>query len=114
MVRITDSDGSTSDDLVDRVLFDVDRNPSTSWTSTINGVKYYDRASFSAQFRIRCNTNYYTSSCSVYCKPTDTNSGGHYDCGSAGQKVCKNGWSDPGGNCLTGKYKFGCCWYKAL
>ena len=103
MVRITDSDGSTSDDLVDRITFDVNRNPTTSWSGLTNGVSYYDRATFSARFRIRCKANFYTKSCSVYCKPRDDNNG-HYDCSSTGQKVCKTGWSDPSDSCLTRKY----------
>lgn len=102
MVRITDSDSGSSDDLVDRVIFNRNLSPSSTWSSTITGDSYYSRATFSAQFRVQCNANYYTSSCSVYCKPRDDDQG-HYDCNSSGQRVCKTGWTDPGSYCLTRK-----------
>ena len=99
MIRIKDSD-TDADDLVDRIVYNMNLSPSSEWTGTITGDAHYNEVTFKAQFRVTCQSNYYTSSCSVYCKKRDNNAG-HYDCGSSGQKICKSGWSNPSTSCIT-------------
>ena len=36
----------------------------------------------------------------MYCVATDSESG-HYTCGSSGEKVCLEGWTNPTQHCLT-------------
>ena len=36
----------------------------------------------------------------MYCEATDSESG-HYTCGSSGEKVCLEGWTNPTQHCLT-------------
>ena len=36
----------------------------------------------------------------MYCRATDSESG-HYTCGSSGEKVCLEGWTNPTQHCLT-------------
>ena len=102
MIRIKDRD-SDADDLVDRIIYNMNLSPSSEWTSKITGDAHYNEVTFKAQFRVTCQSNHYTSSCSVYCKKRDDNAG-HYDCGSSGQKICKSGWSNPSTSCITRKY----------
>lgn len=59
----------------------------------------------SLSLELQCAANFYGPSCDNYCVPQD-NSGGHYSCGSGGEKICLSGWSDPSGDCLTGKCNY--------
>ncbi|XP_043930137.1 delta-like protein 4 isoform X3 [Protopterus annectens] len=45
-------------------------------------------------YRVICSDNYYTSSCSMLCKPRDDHFG-HYTCSSNGSRVCLPGWKGP-------------------
>ena len=48
--------------------------------------------SLSYATRIECARNYYQSDCSVYCIPTDDNTG-HYTCDTNGNKICLPGFT---------------------
>ena len=43
--------------------------------------------------RIECATNYYQSDCSVYCIPTNNNTG-HHNCDNNSNKVCLPGFTN--------------------
>ena len=57
--------------------------------------------SLSYATRIKCATNYYQSDCSVYCIPTNDNTG-HYTCDTNGNKICLPGYTNTSNNCLDG------------
>ena len=56
--------------------------------------------SLSYATRIECDTNYYQSDCSLYCTPTNDNTG-HYTCDTNGNKICLPGYTNTSNNCLT-------------
>ena len=56
--------------------------------------------SLSYATRIECATNYYQSDCSVYCIPTNDNTG-HYTCDTNGNKICLPGYGNTSTNCST-------------
>ena len=57
--------------------------------------------SLSYATRIECATNYYQSDCSVYCIPTNDNTG-HYTCDTNGNKISLPGYTNTSNNCLNG------------
>ena len=58
-------------------------------------------ASINASYQLACtNDNYYGNNCSVYCKPQNDESAGHYSCNeTTGEKICLLGYVDPDSNC---------------
>ena len=72
---------------------------SSSWKTsrhTFSGNHFYE-----IKFRFTCNSYYYGSLCTVYCKARNDGNG-HYTCSSSGSKICISGWT--GTNCKYGKY----------
>ena len=61
--------------------------------------------SLSYATRIECARNYYQSNCSVYCIPTNDNTG-HYTCDTNGNKICLPGYTNTNNNCLNGMLYF--------
>lgn len=55
------------------------------------------------QYKALCQENYYGTACDILCQPADSDTLGHYTCGSNGNKICNDGWSDPPKNCLVRK-----------
>ena len=100
-IEVEDYDSFNSDDHVDDIYAAISLTPSSSFTSrtAYNGVHGNSRIELS--FRVQCKTNFYGSNCATYCVARD-DSGGHYSCGSNGEKLCLSGWSDPTRNCITG------------
>ncbi|CAH1777237.1 unnamed protein product [Owenia fusiformis] len=49
------------------------------------------RTELTVQFKVYCDSNYYGSSCSIYCSEHD-DSRGHYTCDQNGNKICMAGW----------------------
>ena len=90
-----------SDSRVDNIYVGRSLSPSSSFTAE----QWYlgDHGSrIRLSFRVQCTANFYGSDCAIFCVAQD-DSGGHYTCGSSGERVCLSGWSDPSGNCLTRK-----------
>ncbi|KAL3842380.1 hypothetical protein ACJMK2_020401 [Sinanodonta woodiana] len=57
------------------------------------------RSRFDMKLKVFCDTNFFGSDCSVYCKPTNDETG-HYTCDPVtGERICKLGWR--GDDCLT-------------
>ena len=55
------------------------------------------------RFRVMCQSNYYSSDCSVYCLARDDSSG-HYTCNPVdGSIVCNSGYEHPETNCVDSK-----------
>lgn len=105
-IRVNDDDHPDSDDLIDRVFavetnFPISENFTPRRTYTGN----YGNVRFDLSYRAICQTNYYGSTCTVFCIGRD-DSTGHYSCNSNGDRVCLPGWSDLPNNCLTGKPVF--------
>ena len=89
------------DDHVDDVYATITQSPSSSFSSrqTYTGVHGNSRIELS--FRIQCTANFYGSNCATHCVPKD-DSGGHYGCGSNGERICLSGWSELARDCTTG------------
>ena len=103
-VRVRDRDSSFSegysDDNVDEFFITRTMSPGSN-----SGQLRFTGATGKAltlRFEVDCNPNYYGSSCTTHCVAQDNN-GGHFTCGSNGQKICIEGWSDPSNQCLTGE-----------
>ncbi|KAK3591884.1 hypothetical protein CHS0354_005090 [Potamilus streckersoni] len=57
------------------------------------------RSRFDMKLKVFCDTNFFGSDCSIYCKPTDDETG-HYTCDPVtGERICKLGWR--GDDCLA-------------
>lgn len=52
------------------------------------------------RIRVKCDENYYTSTCNIQCSPRDDYFG-HYRCGPSGTRVCLDGWM--GHDCTIGE-----------
>ncbi|KAH3858871.1 hypothetical protein DPMN_101513, partial [Dreissena polymorpha] len=62
--------------------------PGDAWhTLTNNG----HTATLIYKIRVVCDTNYFNTTCSKYCRPRDDKLG-HYTCNGNGDKVCMDGW----------------------
>lgn len=103
-VRVRDRDSSFSegysDDNVDE--FSITRTMSPGSNSGELRFTGTTGKTLKLRFEVDCNPNYYGSSCTTHCVAQDNN-GGHFTCGSNGQKICIEGWSDPSNQCLTGE-----------
>lgn len=103
-VKITDDDGVTKDDLVDKMNEVWSYTPARSgslatWhTRHIVGTRAHSaKTSLVLNVRVYCEVNYYTIRCDKYCKATD-GPRQHYTCDpDHGDKVCRAGWG--GNNC---------------
>ena len=101
-VRIVDRDRVTRNDLVDNIDIPIHLNPGQSTPRrTYRGV--YGRSRFELSFELRCLPNFYGENCLTNCIPTD-NEEGHFGCGPRGERLCLDGWKDPGNHCLTRKH----------
>ena len=100
-VKVDDSDPD-SDDLLDRVIVDL-RLPISSSFTAVSQLGFYRVVTMQFRFRAMCQTNYHRSDCSVFCAPQDSDTLGHYTCGSDGGRVCRSGYS--GVDCLTCKLR---------
>lgn len=80
----------------DRTIMSADN----TWSSDITGHSYYGIATFRAQFKVSCATDYYGNDCTKMCVPRD-DSTGHYTCSDAGEIICLDGYTDPSTNCGT-------------
>ena len=69
-------------------------------------VGYHSHSHITFSSSIYCNSNFYGSECTTYCVSTNNNQG-HYTCDSTtGQKICLQGWDNPGNDCLTRTYMY--------
>jgi hypothetical protein len=101
-IQVEDYDPSSSNDLVDDVYATIILTPNSSFTSrrVYDGINRNSRVELS--FRLQCTSNFYGSDCATFCMPRD-DSGGRYDCGPDGERICLSGWSDPSRNCTVCK-----------
>ena len=94
------------DDLIDRVAFNRDMSPTNISSGNLVANGFYNAAQFTVQITVFCQTNYYSNNCSVYCVPQNNSTNGFYTCGTQGEKICRPGYTNPNGNCLTRKQSF--------
>ena len=98
-----DLDHPDSDDLIDRVFAtEINFAISDTFTPRRTYTGIYGNVQMDLSYRVICQTNYYGSLCTVFCSRRD-DSGGHYECNGAGDRVCLAGWTDLQNNCLTRK-----------
>ena len=86
VTRIWDYDPIGSDDLIDRVVINAELNAG-SGSSVIQQPGSYGSAVVSLQYTVSCDSNFYGSTCDVYCRSRDDDTG-HFTCDSFGNKVC--------------------------
>uniref|UniRef100_A0A7N6BXW9 Delta-like protein n=1 Tax=Anabas testudineus TaxID=64144 RepID=A0A7N6BXW9_ANATE len=77
-------------------------NPGDHWTTLLHDGPV---ARINYRIRVRCDENYYGSSCKKLCVPRDDYFG-HYRCEPSGAQVCLDGWMGP--ECRTAICKQGC------
>ena len=104
LIEVEDYDSFNSDDHVDDVYVTISTNPSSPFSSRRAYDGVHGNSRIELNFRVRCASNYYGSNCATYCLRRD-DSGGHYACGSNGERICLSGWSDPSTDCTSRKSK---------
>ncbi|XP_064420850.1 protein jagged-2b isoform X2 [Latimeria chalumnae] len=62
-------------------------------------------AQFEYKIRVKCDENYYGTTCNKFCRPRD-DFFGHFTCDQNGNKACKEGWM--GKDCTQAICKQGC------
>lgn len=77
-------------------------NPGDPWQTIMHDGPV---ARITYRIRVKCDENYYTSTCNIQCSPRDDYFG-HYRCGPLGTRVCLDGWM--GHDCTTAICKQGC------
>lgn len=55
------------------------------------------------QYRVYCEDDYYSQTCTKKCTPRNDRNLGHYFCGTDGEIVCREGWTNVTNYCSTGK-----------
>ena len=102
---VTDEDGASSgDDDIDQVIIRFSITQRTSYTpiETFSGIRTQYPTVTRLKYKLSCDTDYYGSYCTVYCRARD-DSTGHYTCDSvSGDKICITGYS--GAECDIGKF----------
>ena len=89
------------DDHVDDVYVTITRNPNSSFSSRQAYTGVHGNSRIELSFRVQCTANFYGSNCATHCVARD-DSGGHYRCGSNGERICLSGWSELASDCTTG------------
>ena len=87
-----DYDPLNANDHIDDIYVTITRSPGSSYSSRGSYTGIHGNSRIELSFRVQCGTNYYGSNCATYCVARD-DSGGHYTCGTNGQKICRSGWS---------------------
>ena len=98
-VRITDYDWYNGNDHVGNIYVPIRLNPG----EVIRRKTYkggYGR--FELSIQLHCLPNYFDRNCSTFCDLTDDETG-HFRCGPRGERICLDGWGDPGNDCLKRK-----------
>ncbi|XP_017780565.1 PREDICTED: protein jagged-1b isoform X2 [Nicrophorus vespilloides] len=79
-------------------------DPSADWhTLNHRGA----RARLTYRVRVQCDSHYYNTTCTKFCRPRDDQFG-HYRCDANGDKECISGWKGSEANCETAVCKSGC------
>ena len=103
VVVIDDDNGLTDDDPVDTfIVHQTLSSTSPTRKTTFTGQRQTKPTTLDLSFTVQCDPNFYGARCSVYCQDTNSESG-HYTCGSSGERVCLEGWTNPVQHCLTGE-----------
>ena len=102
LIEVEDND-LFFDDHIDDVYVTITLTPSSSFTSRQTYTGIHGNSRIELSFRVQCAANFYGSNCATRCVARD-DSGGHYTCGSNGQRICLSGWSGPASDCTTGIY----------
>ena len=100
LIEVEDHDSLTSNEHVDDIYVTISLTPSSSFTPRRAYTGVHSNSRIELSFRLRCAANFYGSNCATRCVPRD-DSGGHYRCGSNGERVCLSGWSGPSSDCTT-------------
>ena len=100
-MRVTDQDLLNLNDHVDDIYIIISNlNPGES-TGEITTQGVYRKGTITLSFQLVCQTNFYGRDCATYCVPADDDINGYFTCGPNGERICRNGWQDPGNRCLT-------------
>ena len=88
-------------DVLEYFELNFELNINESITKTILGSFYHSYMTFTVTITVICRTDFYGTNCGVYCKPEDSNDGGHYTCLNDGSKQCLPGYVNTSTNCIT-------------
>lgn len=83
--------------LIEEAIYSGLISPSEEWHPLSHKGK---NAMINYLVRVQCDTHYYNTTCTKFCRPRDDKFG-HYKCNSTGDKECIEGWG--GDNCEIGK-----------
>ncbi|XP_030577742.1 protein jagged-2-like isoform X2 [Archocentrus centrarchus] len=97
-----DTRNTEEEQLIERSIHTGFINPGDPWQMILHDGPV---ARIIYRIRVRCDKNYYRSTCNIWCSPRDDNFG-HYRCGPSGNHVCLDGWMGRG--CTTAMCKQGC------
>ena len=89
-------------DVLEYFELNFELNINDSITKTILGSVYQSYMIFRVIITVICRADFYGTNCGVYCKPEDSNDGGHYTCLNDGNKQCLPGYVNTSTNCITG------------
>lgn len=88
--------------LIEEASYSGIKLPSSEWDTLEHVGKI---ARFTYRFRVHCDNNYYSNTCTEFCRKRD-DAFGHYNCAQDGRKICLPGWY--GDNCDRAICKLGC------
>ncbi|XP_044728206.1 protein jagged-1b isoform X2 [Chrysoperla carnea] len=89
-------------DIIEEAIYSGIIVPSEEWHPLSHTGK---NAMINYLVRVQCDTHYYNTTCTKFCRPRDDKFG-HYKCNSKGDKECIDGWT--GTNCEIAVCKPGC------
>ena len=99
-ITIVDADDTTTDDIVDHIIFDIQFNGTVFSVPTRNYIGTHGVAIMTLGYSILCAENYFGSDCSIRCIDTDDDDDGHFVCDKNGNKVCRQGYQEPSSGCI--------------
>ena len=100
-VQVLDYDGGNRFQHIDDIYVLISLNPGSVAERTTTGD--HNRGTIVLSFQLECLPEFYGRNCSILCEPFNDKVNGHFTCGQNGERVCRNGWQDPGNRCLTRK-----------
>ena len=103
LIEVEDYDPIGSNEHIDDVYVSIKLTPSASFTSRQSYSGDYGNSRIELSFRLQCDNYFYGSNCATHCAPRN-DSGGHYRCGSNGERICLSGWSGPSSGCITRRF----------
>ena len=94
-----DVDQSTTDDIVDDIIIDIQFNDTILSVPIRDYLSTHSIVNMTLGYSLRCAQNFFGSNCSIQCVDTDDDVAGHFVCDENGNKVCRHGYQDLDSDC---------------